>query len=50
MALRHRKRRIDLDEKIQPPDVDDPEEALARILAGNGARPEDYEPEDVPED
>jgi hypothetical protein len=47
---RHRPRRPDLDEKIKAPEVDDPEEALRRILDGQGAKPEDYEPEDVPEE
>ena len=50
MTKRHRRRRPDLDEKIKPPEVEDPEEALRRILVGKGAKPEDYKPEDVPEE
>ena len=50
MAVRHRKPRPDLDEKIKPPEVDDPEKALERLLHGQGAAPEDYEPEDAEED
>lgn len=48
--MSERPRRPTLDEPILPPDVDDPEEALRRILGGQGARPEDSEPEDEPED
>ncbi len=51
MAIRHRSRRPNLDEKIKPPQVeDDPEEALRRILNGQGAKPEDWDEEEVPED
>jgi hypothetical protein len=38
----HRKHRVDLDAKITPPQVDDPEEALRVILGGQGAKPEDW--------
>jgi len=46
MAIRHGARRPDLDEKIKPPEDLDPEEALRRILNGQGSTPEDLEPED----
>ena len=46
---RHRPRRPDLDEKIKAPEVDNPEEALKRLLQGQGARPEDWEPDEVEE-
>jgi hypothetical protein len=49
MTILHRKRRPDLDEKIKPPHVDDPEEALRRILNGQGAKPEDWEEAEVEE-
>ena len=42
MAIRHRKPKPNYDEKIKPPETDDPEEALARLLSGQGAKPEDY--------
>jgi len=47
---RHRSRRPDLDEKIKVPEVDDPEEALKCILQGQGAKPKDWELEDVLEE
>jgi hypothetical protein len=46
MAARHRPPRPDMDEKIKPPKVDDPEEALRRLLNGQGAKPEDWDEED----
>jgi hypothetical protein len=49
MAILHRGRRPNLDEKIKPPEVGDPEAALLRLLQGQGAKPEDYE-EDEPEE
>jgi hypothetical protein len=49
MAILHRKRRLDLDEKIKPPEVDDPEEALRVILGGQGAKPEDWEEDQADE-
>ena len=40
---RHRKPRPNLDERIKPPKVDDPEKALERLLHGQGAKPEDWD-------
>jgi hypothetical protein len=51
MQLRHRRRaKLNLDEKILPPQVDDPEEALRVILGGQGAKPEDYDEDDQAEE
>jgi len=47
---RHRFRRPNLDEKIKAPEVDNPEEALTRILQGQGAKPEDWDPEEEVEE
>lgn len=45
--MRHRRKpKPNLDEKIKPPQVDDPEEALRHILGGAGARPEDWDEEE----
>ena len=49
MATRHRKPRPDLDEKFVPPETDDPEEALARLLHGQGAKDEDYDEDEAQE-
>jgi hypothetical protein len=47
--MTHRKRRPDLDEKIKPPEVDDPEEGLRELLQGLGAEPADHdEDEELP--
>jgi hypothetical protein len=47
----HRSRRPNLDEKIKPRRVvDDPEEALRLLLSGQGATPDDWEPEDDSEE
>ena len=47
---RHRPRHPNLDEKIKAPEAENPEEALARILQGQGAKPEDWEPEEEVEE
>lgn len=49
MAQRHKQRKPDYDEKIKPPVVDDPEEALGRLLDGQGSRPEDYDEDEAQE-
>jgi hypothetical protein len=49
VPVRHRKPKPDYDEKIKPPVVSDPEEALRRILDGQGSTPEDWEPEGADE-